>query len=143
MSNLLAKKVKSALVERMQEVAEFLLPGGRLSDDQMQWWCGDRYGTEGKSLKLELHGDKAGVWNDFAEEEGGDILDLWQSARDVEFKTALESNPRNAVALGAHVALCAVVGDDADGRHASDLLKHLGVATEGLVVDPERPTTLH
>lgn len=83
-------ELKPQLAEQMQEVAEFLLPGGRLSDDQMQWWCGDRHGAEGESLKLELYGDKAGIWNDFAEEEGGDILDIWKSVRDVDFKTALK-----------------------------------------------------
>ena len=81
-------ELKVQLVERMQEIAELLLPNGRLSDNHMQWWCGDRYGCEGKSLNLELHGDKVGCWYDFATSQGGDIFDLWQSARDVDFKTA-------------------------------------------------------
>jgi len=88
MSNLEAKKLKAELAEQMQAVAKFLLPNGQRID--LQWTCGSPKGEPGQSLKLELYGDKAGIWNDFAEEEGGDILDLWQSARDVEFKTALE-----------------------------------------------------
>ncbi len=89
MSNIETNRLKLELTEQILEVAEFLLPSGRLSDDQMQWLCGDCKGTEGQSLKLELQGEKAGIWYDFAEEQGGDILDIWQSARDVDFKTAL------------------------------------------------------
>lgn len=48
---------------------------------------------------------------------------------------------RNIVALGGRVSFCAVVGDDAAGRHAADLLKHLGVDPAGLVVAEGRPTT--
>jgi len=88
MSNPLAKKVKTALAEHMQDVSEFLLPNGQLTD--MQWTCGSVEGEPGQSLKLELYGDKAGLWYDFAKEEGGDILDIWQSARDVDFQTALK-----------------------------------------------------
>lgn len=48
---------------------------------------------------------------------------------------------RNVVALGGSVSFCAVVGDDPAGRHAVDLLKHLGVDPAGLVVSEGRPTT--
>ena len=48
---------------------------------------------------------------------------------------------RNVVALGGRAAFCSVVGDDAAGRLAADLLKNLGVDTEGLVVVEGRPTT--
>jgi twinkle protein len=30
-----------------------------------------------ESLKVHLTGDKAGIWQDFATGEGGDLLDLW------------------------------------------------------------------
>jgi len=80
-------KLKVQLVERMQEVADFLLPNGQLID--MQWTCGSVKGEPGQSLKLELYGAKAGLWKDFAEDEGGDVIKLWQLARDVDFKTTL------------------------------------------------------
>jgi D-beta-D-heptose 7-phosphate kinase/D-beta-D-heptose 1-phosphate adenosyltransferase len=48
---------------------------------------------------------------------------------------------RNAVALGADVCFCSVVGDDEAGRRAVDLLKHQGVDPSGLVVAAGRPTT--
>lgn len=83
------KKIRAQLNERIQEVAEFLLPAGHLSGDQRHWIVGDSSGTEGSSLKLELTGEKKGLFYDFAEESGGDIFDLWQSARNVDFPTAL------------------------------------------------------
>jgi D-beta-D-heptose 7-phosphate kinase/D-beta-D-heptose 1-phosphate adenosyltransferase len=48
---------------------------------------------------------------------------------------------RNAVALGAGVALCSVVGDDAAGRRTTELVEALGVDPSGLVVAPGRTTT--
>ena len=48
---------------------------------------------------------------------------------------------RNVVALGGTACFCSVVGDDAAGRRAADLIKNLGVDPGGLVVAPGRPTT--
>lgn len=87
-----AQDIKAQLMDRMQEVAEFLLPEGQLTADQMQWNCGDCNGTPGSSFYLDLYNDNAGVWCDFGAvddaERGGDILKLWQLARGVDFKTA-------------------------------------------------------
>jgi D-beta-D-heptose 7-phosphate kinase/D-beta-D-heptose 1-phosphate adenosyltransferase len=47
---------------------------------------------------------------------------------------------RNVVALGGRCAFCAVVGNDAAGRRAVDLLKDLGVDPGGLVAVRDRPT---
>jgi len=47
----------------------------------------------------------------------------------------------NLVALGCTVAVCGLVGDDAVGGEVAGLLEGLGVATEGIVRDPSRPTT--
>ena len=48
---------------------------------------------------------------------------------------------RNVVALGGSVSFCSLVGDDAAGRRAADLLAGLGVDPGGLVVVEGRPTT--
>jgi D-beta-D-heptose 7-phosphate kinase/D-beta-D-heptose 1-phosphate adenosyltransferase len=48
---------------------------------------------------------------------------------------------RNAVALGASVAFCSVLGDDAAGRRTLELLEELGVEVGGLILAPGRPTT--
>jgi D-beta-D-heptose 7-phosphate kinase/D-beta-D-heptose 1-phosphate adenosyltransferase len=51
---------------------------------------------------------------------------------------------RNAIALGASVAVCSVLGDDAGdagGRQVAGLLADLGVDPDGLILVPGRPTT--
>jgi D-beta-D-heptose 7-phosphate kinase/D-beta-D-heptose 1-phosphate adenosyltransferase len=48
---------------------------------------------------------------------------------------------RNIVSLGAACGLCAVVGDDLDGRSALDLVKELDIDPAGIVIDDSRPTT--
>jgi D-beta-D-heptose 7-phosphate kinase/D-beta-D-heptose 1-phosphate adenosyltransferase len=45
-------------------------------------------------------------------------------------------------ALGARTSLVGVVGNDADGRRARDILGGLGIDAEGVVTDPDRPTTV-
>lgn len=82
-----ASELKIQLTEHMQEAAEFLLPNGQEID--LQWTCGSVKGEPGQSLKIELHGGKAGLWKDFADDTGGDIIKLWQLVRNVGFKTAL------------------------------------------------------
>ncbi len=52
------------------------------------------------------------------------------------------SNPAmNVVALGGRVIQVGVVGDDQAGRTLITLLQGEGISTEGIVIDPERPTT--
>lgn len=47
----------------------------------------------------------------------------------------------NARALGAEVAVCGVVGDDEAGRALTHELQRLGISTEGVRIDGDRPTT--
>jgi D-beta-D-heptose 7-phosphate kinase/D-beta-D-heptose 1-phosphate adenosyltransferase len=49
---------------------------------------------------------------------------------------------RNLRALGSSVSILGVLGDDDTGENLRDLLDQQGVDTDGLVVDPNRPTTL-
>jgi D-beta-D-heptose 7-phosphate kinase/D-beta-D-heptose 1-phosphate adenosyltransferase len=49
---------------------------------------------------------------------------------------------RNLRALGAAVSILGVLGDDDTGESLRNLLDQQGVGTEGLIVDPNRPTTL-
>jgi hypothetical protein len=85
--NLDAATAKAQLKSRMEEVVMFLLPNGQL--ENQEWTCGSVAGEPGQSLKVELNGEKAGIWFDFATGEGGDIFDLWQQIREVDFKTML------------------------------------------------------
>ncbi len=48
---------------------------------------------------------------------------------------------RNIVSLGGKGALCGIIGDDAMGKKAVELVEELGVPTQGLVVG-QRPTTI-
>jgi rfaE bifunctional protein kinase chain/domain len=49
----------------------------------------------------------------------------------------------NLIALGGQdIILCGVVGDDPDGEFVHDYLRQKNLATEGLIVDPGRPTTI-
>jgi D-beta-D-heptose 7-phosphate kinase/D-beta-D-heptose 1-phosphate adenosyltransferase len=49
---------------------------------------------------------------------------------------------RNLRALGAAVSVLGVLGDDSAGEQLRDSLDQQGVDTGGLIVDPNRPTTL-
>lgn len=49
---------------------------------------------------------------------------------------------RNLVALGCPVTLCGVVGDDEEGRILREGLRAEGCNTDGVLVDPSRPTTM-
>ena len=53
------------------------------------------------------------------------------------------ANPSmNVVALGGRVTQVGVVGDDAAGRTLIGLLRGAGIAVDGIVSDPDRPTTM-
>ncbi len=48
---------------------------------------GDIGGNKGDSLVVELHGEKAGLWHDFATGAGGDVLDLWAAVKGFDRQT--------------------------------------------------------
>jgi len=69
-------------------VAEFLLPNGKRNGNE--WCVGSVHGEAGKSCKVHLTGDRAGVWADFADgDKGGDLLDLWCAVRGIGIKEAM------------------------------------------------------
>jgi rfaE bifunctional protein kinase chain/domain len=49
---------------------------------------------------------------------------------------------RNLRALGSSVSILGVLGDDDTGEDLRELLDQQGVNTDGLIVDPNRPTTI-
>jgi twinkle protein len=81
--------IKRMLADRAQSVAEMLLPGGR--KDGQEWRAGSTAGEKGGSLGVHLGGAKAGIWQDFATGEGGDLLDLWLATKGGTLADALES----------------------------------------------------
>lgn len=68
-------------------VAKALLPNGKPRGHE--WICGDVNGSEGDSCAVHLHGEKAGVWADFATGQSGDLLDLWQATKGISLKEAM------------------------------------------------------
>lgn len=69
------KQIKSALLGRLNGALTYLFPNGKIRNDQ--FFIGDLSGSEGKSLVIELSGEKAGLWHDFNTGESGDIFDAW------------------------------------------------------------------
>lgn len=88
MSDILA--IKRALEGRAKEVAERLLPNGKL--EGRDWCVGSVAGEAGHSLKVCVMGAKAGVWADFAAggDEGGDLIDLWMAVKGMQLPQALD-----------------------------------------------------
>lgn len=81
--------IKRMLADRAQSVAEYLLPGGR--KEGAEWRAGSISGEKGQSLGVHLSGGKAGVWQDFATGEGGDLIDLWMACKGGSLAEALDS----------------------------------------------------
>lgn len=72
---MLAKDLSKMLADRASEIAQMLFPNGKKEGNE--WCVGSLGGEAGKSLKIHLAGNKAGVWSDFQEGSSGDLLDLW------------------------------------------------------------------
>lgn len=83
-----AAQIKQALNDRAEEFAQWLFPSGRQSG--FEWLVGSLNGEEGKSLSVRLDGPKAGIFKDFATDDGGDnLVELYAQAKGVPFKEAL------------------------------------------------------
>ena len=66
--------IKRRVIEQLPAFLSALLPNGVIKGKQ--FWVGNVAGNKGKSLKVELEGERAGLWHDFATGEGGDIIRL-------------------------------------------------------------------
>lgn len=82
-----ARDIKGRLLNQVESVCRHLLPEGEVKGHEYR--TGDVSGGSGKSLAVELRGNKRGVWKDFASGESGDILSLWMESRSIKFKEAL------------------------------------------------------
>ena len=87
MTFLTAAQIADRLAMQAQDVASYLLPHGKLKSGE--WCVGDLSGSDGESLKVRVTGGKAGVWSDFAEGIGGDLLDLWAQVRGMSIIDAM------------------------------------------------------
>jgi len=82
-----AGEISERLARQAESVAQKLLPGGKR--DGREYVSGSTGGDAGKSLKVCISGDKAGLWSDFATGEAGDLLDLWAATRGISVADAL------------------------------------------------------
>ena len=77
-------EIRNRLINQLEDVLRHLLPNGKLY--HRQYHVGNIQGDSGESLKIELQGTKAGMWQDFATGEGGNIFDLWAKVRGIDAK---------------------------------------------------------
>ncbi|KLT21864.1 phage DNA replication protein RepA [Wolbachia endosymbiont of Armadillidium vulgare str. wVulC] len=80
-----SERLKAELLLQIRSCLSYLLPNGTFCRNEFQ--VGDIWGNRGKSLRVELSGSKAGLWNDFATGDGGDIIDLWAAVHRKNAKT--------------------------------------------------------
>ncbi|WP_336293961.1 toprim domain-containing protein [Bartonella sp. CB169] len=81
-------EIKQRLSSQADAIAEMLLPQGRRRGNN--WIIGNTRGESGQSLLVCVSGSKAGLWYDFAEGIGGDLLDLWCAVKGITLSQALE-----------------------------------------------------
>jgi putative DNA primase/helicase len=70
--------LRSSLLDRLETMLHYLFPHGKIRNGK--FYVGDIDGNPGKSLVVELDGCRRGLWKDFADDEGGDLIDLWARA---------------------------------------------------------------
>ena len=83
-----ANELSRRMAENAAAIVEHLLPNGKRKSGE--WKAGSVSGETGQSLSVRLSGAKAGVWKDFATDEGGDLLDLWMAARGLSIAEAMD-----------------------------------------------------
>lgn len=81
-------EIKRTLTDRAVEIAEKLLPNGKLAGSE--WEVGSIRGEPGNSLRVRVRGAKTGVWQDFADDVGGDLIDLWRIVKGQQLPEALD-----------------------------------------------------
>lgn len=94
------KEIAQMLARDVEAVARYLLPYGRKKGQE--WRCGSIGGEEGQSLGVHLAGCKAGVWGDFSEGSGGDLLDLWAAVKGIGMAKSIQEAKSY---LGIHEAI--------------------------------------
>lgn len=71
--------LRAGLLDRLESVLLYLFPSGRTRGNK--FYVGDVDGSPGKSLVVELEGPRRGLWKDFADDDGGDLIAAWARSR--------------------------------------------------------------
>lgn len=74
-SRLDVSQIRQGLRDRIEDLLFDLFPKGKREGHV--FYVGDISGSPGRSLAIELAGERCGLWKDFATDEGGDLFDLW------------------------------------------------------------------
>ncbi len=83
-----ASDLARGLGDNAEAVCRTYLPKGRRQG--RYWICGDVHGTPGRSLYVQLFGERAGKWCDGQSTEHGDLLDLIMANRGLDFRAACD-----------------------------------------------------
>jgi len=71
-------EISRRLSEQSEALCKRFLPGGKVKG--REWVCGSVSGDSGESMKVQLDGEHAGHWKDWASDEHGDMIDLWRES---------------------------------------------------------------
>jgi 5S rRNA maturation endonuclease (ribonuclease M5) len=71
--------IRGSLLNRLEDALFYLFPNGHIRNNCFH--IGSTKGEAGKSLIVQLGGDKQGNWFDFATNQGGDIFSLWEETQ--------------------------------------------------------------
>lgn len=82
------REISQRLSENAERVATMLLPNGKIHGGVLE--VGGVNGHTGKSLKVNLEGARVGRWKDWADVEGGDLLDLWAATKSISLPLAIQ-----------------------------------------------------
>ncbi|MGD9650024.1 MAG: AAA family ATPase [Dongiaceae bacterium] len=77
-----ASELRPRVLNALPDILRYLLPAGIIRG--RKFMVGDIGGNKGDSLVVELHGEKAGLWHDFATGAGGDVFDLWGAVKGLD-----------------------------------------------------------
>lgn len=86
-------EIKTMMAAQAADIARMLLPQGKQRGSE--WKAGNTSGEPGDSLSVCIRGHKAGVWKDFASDNGGDLIDLWMACRGQSMAEAMKDIKRH------------------------------------------------
>jgi DNA primase len=76
------ERLRRALIGQLSSVLHHLFPSGKIRNCAFK--IGGLDGQRGDSLTVTLRGEQAGLWQDFATGEGGDVFDLWAAVHSLD-----------------------------------------------------------
>lgn len=82
------RQLSQRLSEQAESVVAMLLPNGKRQGSQVL--VGDTSGKTGKSMSVCVKGSRAGLWADFAGNEGGDLIELWKETKGITYAETFE-----------------------------------------------------